>query len=477
MPKEEFYSLDEIYKEKDPAEVKQLISEGALMVFRQQDEVKLKPALNIKSANKSRMQLRSDEQRYYTASCKKFREENWGIMAISAFMAGMVLLSSIFFPKASGLSGDSTENVYFVCVSLLGIGEFFFLASCFLCVISNAFLSKFIVYLHYKDTQDKELLLSFFQKGAIRKQFAQIFCIVAIGSIVLFLFASLAQRRLALVFALLFIFLCVAFGIYTLAKQKTKEIEEKAQLNTNTQERKHDTDENLLLSSVLAILKSSTPKVRQEAVKVLGKLGTSKAINTLVTTLGDPAPEVRARAIAVLGNMGEKNVLEALKCLLHDEVAEVRAAIAEALGNLQDEDSLEILRGTLEDEMPEVRGAAAEALGKLNNKRAVRFLLNTINDDDWFVRHKTIVALGKLKNFLTFDPVHRLIQAMNDKHEYVALAARHVLQKLVEQLREDDPLYEEIRKALAAEEEKELSDIDTSKVISPNQLPNKENES
>ena len=466
MDKEEFYSVDQFYKEhaKAPKEVKRMISEGKIRVFREADKVKLVPALDINAEGKKKKRkhrFTSHEQQYYTLSCEKFRQESWLLLLGAAITASLLLVVFGAFPTAS-------PGIFLgIAVFFLSLAELALLTAAIMAMLANAFFSRFLV-LSLQETRlgDRKTLLSFFSKGYARKQAAKILWSGALGIIALFLLFYLAHLNPILCLCIIMVIMGLGYWIYGYMKmiektgilrlpRKPLAILEEDVSNiypgTAPQQSKSDIDSQLALSGIVTVLQNSEAKVRRNAVKSLARISSPEAIQILITTIGDSAPEVRAQAVAALGRIGEKSVLDAIICILDDVSSEVRTAAAEALGNMQAEQALESLIAALNDDCPDVRGAAAEALGNLSKKKSLNPLLEKLDDSDWFVRHKTVVALGKIKADLALEGIEKLMRATTDKHEYVAAAAKHVLKKLAQDMSQEDPLYEEVTEALENE--------------------------
>ncbi len=111
---------------------------------------------------------------------------------------------------------------------------------------------------------------------------------------------------------------------------------------------------------LVAALEDQSPVVRRLAVRAVGRLGGSPAIEALTGSLErDSDGGVRVEAIAALARLGAPEpVLEALRTL---DWRERRAAVC-ALGWLRCEGAVPGLIETLDDLDQDVRARAAEAL-------------------------------------------------------------------------------------------------------------------
>ena len=105
-----------------------------------------------------------------------------------------------------------------------------------------------------------------------------------------------------------------------------------------------------LFQTIESALQSSDRKLRWKAVKDLGKLEHSSAVELLCYSLRDVDNIVRAVATETLGAMGNNKALFPLiKVLENDPFDNVRAAAAKALGRLGDKRALVALSKGLND--------------------------------------------------------------------------------------------------------------------------------
>jgi HEAT repeat protein len=138
---------------------------------------------------------------------------------------------------------------------------------------------------------------------------------------------------------------------------------------------------------------------------VLGKFGDRRAVDPLVTALGDKYPDVREAAAWALGVLGDPRAIVPLIDALGDTHGKVREAAVWSLGKFMDRRAVDPLLKTLGDEDPKVREAAAWTLGKFGDRRAVDPLLKTLGDEDPKVREAASRVLEELG-----EPLGRLIQ-------------------------------------------------------------------
>lgn len=195
----------------------------------------------------------------------------------------------------------------------------------------------------------------------------------------------------------------------------------------------------LVVRSLINALNHHDQKIREEAAMVLGRIGTSEALEALVPALRDndrivreeaaealaqasdpqtidaliPAlrdrdPIVRADAAQALGRIASPQALEALTHGIHDEDSQVKKYVAEALGEIGTLEALEALIPALQDKNSEVRGTTAAALGKIGGEEAVNALIPCLQDRNWFVRDRAAIALSQIGTKETFEKLLQL---------------------------------------------------------------------
>ncbi len=400
----------------------------------------------------------NEESPYYLSFASKFREENGQLMILSVILSAFVLLCCGLLPQIA------LQNVALdIGLFLMALAGLSFLATSALTVLSNAWLIRFINLIRQKTVVlDKKQVLLLFHKGYGLRQISKILWLSGIIECMFFLLCYLANFSIILTCCIFTILAGLSYWLWQYLKVIEKlgfrlprkpipmldeDFSQVLPPEISIDQKK--SDGNVILPSIQALLHSTSEKVRKDAIKILGRIGSLESVQILVTLLGDPSPIIRTQAVAALGKIGDKSVKDALYCLLGDDVSEVRVAVIDALGHLRDEDSGELLLPLLEDSSPEMRGAVAEALGNLGHKKSIKALVNHLNDADWFVRYKTIIALGKMKLYLSSEAISKLMQCVHDENSYARSSAVHALQKIAEDMSHNDPLYQELQKKLA----------------------------
>lgn len=143
------------------------------------------------------------------------------------------------------------------------------------------------------------------------------------------------------------------------------------------------TDAKTLCNLQTGPLASKTPSSRIRALESLGRRGTIRCLNTLLTMLAeDPSSAVRMTAAEHLGKVfgpgservepDQKNRIEqALLGALCDGDAAVRRTSAQTLGLMRSGQAVPMLITLLEDRRASVQFRAAEALESIGDASAV----------------------------------------------------------------------------------------------------------
>lgn len=159
-----------------------------------------------------------------------------------------------------------------------------------------------------------------------------------------------------------------------------------------------DARESRAFDAFLIALNDDDKKVRDEAVRGLGKLKDNRAVGPLMYALENGPPvdaSITTNALASLGDAG----IEALISILGYKGSvcwdQSRWAAAKALGESKESRAFDVLVAALDDYDQKVRDEAAHALGKLEDNRAVAPLTLALRDER--LKFTAAMALGKLK--------------------------------------------------------------------------------
>ncbi|QGN07498.1 HEAT repeat domain-containing protein [Halorhabdus sp. CBA1104] len=134
----------------------------------------------------------------------------------------------------------------------------------------------------------------------------------------------------------------------------------------------------------------------KQAVRVLGKIGDQRAVETLVDFIdGDGDPALQRVTLQALGEIGSHEATQAVANRLAADTDSVRSAAARALGLLGDTRAIEPLTDVLaEDDADEVRASAAWALNQIGTERALEIAAEYADDRAYVVQVEAEKAAG-----------------------------------------------------------------------------------
>jgi HEAT repeat protein len=189
--------------------------------------------------------------------------------------------------------------------------------------------------------------------------------------------------------------------------------------NINKLEAKKD-----VLGLIKALDYQKESDVRHFAACALGRLGDSRAVESLITALGDNEWHVRTHVAEALGEIGDPRAVEPLITALGDNEWRVRTHAAAALGEIGDPRAVKPLIRALGNYDQMVSGHAAEALGKIGDSRAVESLIAALGNDDSMLRKYAAKALGKIGDSRAIKP---LFASLGDKDRGVRKCAEEAI--------------------------------------------------
>nr|WP_320161444.1 HEAT repeat domain-containing protein [uncultured Methanoregula sp.] len=150
------------------------------------------------------------------------------------------------------------------------------------------------------------------------------------------------------------------------------------------------------LEGLIQYLKDSTdPNVRQYAAYLLGKAKNPRAIQPLITALGDFDKSVREQAMLALSAIGQA-AIEPLTAAMKEPKWETRYRAAEALGKIADDKAVRPLIQGLKDSRDHVRYMAAKGLRELGDSDALEPMIILLKDENQYVRMMAARALGAI---------------------------------------------------------------------------------
>jgi len=154
-------------------------------------------------------------------------------------------------------------------------------------------------------------------------------------------------------------------------------------------------------------------EVRKSAVWAL-HVGHQQAINALIDALQDIDEWVRFGAIIVLSKIGEPSVVPLIEALQSSNLL-VRANAAETLGRIGDTRAANALAEALFDIETHVWHQTAIALGRMGDARAVHHLLTIVENENSDLRTKAIKALGQIGDVRAVDVLLDVTYQLEDR--------------------------------------------------------------
>lgn len=202
------------------------------------------------------------------------------------------------------------------------------------------------------------------------------------------------------------------------------------------------------------------------AIRVLGLLGSVKAVSNLMSLFERADRDIRVEVVLALGHIGGKDSSEFLMNMLSFEEGHIRAAAARGLGIMSTPESVKILLNRLREEeyhdvseeivnaiveigqknriphlpenlainlsskKPHVREAVIKGLGKLGWTRAIEHARGMLSDENWRVRK---ACLETLNYFNVPGLLDALVTAVSDEKEEVRMFVAQVAVKYPEE--------------------------------------------
>ncbi len=176
---------------------------------------------------------------------------------------------------------------------------------------------------------------------------------------------------------------------------------------------------------------------RPHIIKALGKIGTIKAVPSLINALKKGDNLSRKCAAKALGNIGSQKAIPALlKAVSHLDMGVYRAS-AKALGKLNSSEFKERLLKDINRDDEYVQARAIDYLGYYNKQEDIHndivVLIQALSHKSWIVRLATIKTLGKYVTGMDINllrVLHNvLFVAINDPCPAVQKAAIDLIER------------------------------------------------
>lgn len=175
--------------------------------------------------------------------------------------------------------------------------------------------------------------------------------------------------------------------------------------------------------------------VRRAAIRLLGVLGDSQALQSLTEAMQhDDDVRVRQAAAYALARLDlsqdqREGVTASLISALSNEPGNsVRRAVIVSLGRLESVEAIEPLINILVNEQDiHLRTAAANSLGQIGAEAATDPLISVLQDDNPDLRRAAVNSLGNIGNPMAIPHLNRML---SDPNSYVRNAASESLDKV-----------------------------------------------
>lgn len=152
-----------------------------------------------------------------------------------------------------------------------------------------------------------------------------------------------------------------------------------------------------VLEYVIPSLTDTDHDVRKFAADVLGEIGSTAAVTSLVKTIGDEDPNVGFSAVEALGKIGGDETLDELAAAFR-KFPKIRASVAETLGKMENPDAVRVIRDGLEDDDPIVVFAVVEAYGSIGAVSDLETLEKLIDRSEGYIKSVGMASLIKIIN-------------------------------------------------------------------------------
>jgi HEAT repeat protein len=177
------------------------------------------------------------------------------------------------------------------------------------------------------------------------------------------------------------------------------------------------------------------PRIRADICRILGAIGSDKAVDALIRALNNPEAQVRSAACHALGAIGSDKAVDPLIRALDDPEVGVRIEACYALGAIGGDRAADALLQALDrEEDSGVRARIYEALGKTGYAKSIDKLVERgLREPEDGVYSEACKALGKLLPLSEHDQrrqelaVTALIEASQNGHPRFRLEAAKVL--------------------------------------------------
>jgi HEAT repeat protein len=146
---------------------------------------------------------------------------------------------------------------------------------------------------------------------------------------------------------------------------------------------------------LIKALGDQNPGIRKGAVEVLGQIGNTKAISTIIGALDDPVRPVRIEVVKSLAALGVPAIAPLMQVFREGDTR-MRTGAMEALWMLGQPATTPLIM-VLKDDQSDVRRRAVLLLGEIGDQKAVDHITGLLSDDNVSVRREAFEALEMIK--------------------------------------------------------------------------------
>ncbi len=151
-----------------------------------------------------------------------------------------------------------------------------------------------------------------------------------------------------------------------------------------------------VIEQILPMLDGTESGLRQVAADILCQVAHKTNLNIIIRLIGDEDAKVREAAVRAMGRVGGEEAVEKLRVALTDESPQVRATATKALGVREDPEVRKILKVALRDSEPWVVREALHALGQSGDEDIVETLLAYAWNPNGLVALEAVRAVNRI---------------------------------------------------------------------------------
>ncbi|NVM02273.1 MAG: HEAT repeat domain-containing protein, partial [Candidatus Helarchaeota archaeon] len=179
----------------------------------------------------------------------------------------------------------------------------------------------------------------------------------------------------------------------------------------------------LMMSNILKTLDDDDPNIRAKSVEILGLIGDKHASNYLIKKLDD-VELVKIEAIRALGFLRDSRALDRLIFLLESEPFNVKREIILTLGKIRDRKAIKPLLELANER--ELRGTLLWALSEIEDDILIKVQIKRLQKNELKTKLEVMDELSKINSDSIIPP---LIICLNDTNEKVSLKAKEILKE------------------------------------------------